>query len=79
MIIRITFFLIGFGFSTIGFVFIISYLNLIPLGYNFIEYVNFISSRSECLIAPVGLLITFTSIFIPGGKHESNLWYIFKF
>ena len=34
MIARIVFFLIGFGFSIIGFVFIISYLNLMTIGYN---------------------------------------------
>ena len=74
MIIRITSFLIGFGFSIIGFAFIISYLNLIPLGYNFIEYVNFISRKIECLIGPVGLLITFLSIYLKGdNKHELHL------
>ncbi len=70
MVTRITFFLIGFGFSVLGFVFIISYLNLIPIGYNFIEYVNFICSRAECLIGPIGLIIVFLSIFIPGGKKN---------
>lgn len=48
----------------------ISYLNLIPLGYNFIEYVNFIIRRIECLIGLIGLLITFLSIYIPGGKKN---------
>lgn len=70
MITRITFFLIGFGFSVIGFAFIISYLNLTAIGYNFLEYVNFISRRLECLIGPVGLIIVFLSIFIPGGKKN---------
>lgn len=67
---RIVFFLIGFGFSVIGFVFIISYLNLIAIGYNFSEYVNFISSNIECLIGPIGLIITFLAIFLPGGKKN---------
>lgn len=70
MIIRIMFFLIGFGFSIIGFVFIITYLNLIPLGYNFFEYVNFISRRAECLIGPIGLIISFLSIFISGKEKK---------
>ena len=70
MIARIIFFLIGFGFSTIGFVFIISYLNLFTIGYNFKEYVQFISSNIECLIGPIGLIIVFLSIFIPGGKNN---------
>lgn len=66
MIIRITIFLLGFGFSVIGFIFIISYLNLIPLGYNFLEYVNFIIRKSECLIGPVGLIMTFLAIYTKG-------------
>ena len=70
MITRIIFFLIGFGFSIIGFIFIISYLNLITIGYNFNEYVNFISSNIECLIGPIGLIISFLAIFIPGGKKN---------
>ncbi len=70
MIARIIFFLIGFGFSIIGFVFMISYLNLITIGYTFEEYVQFISSNIECLIGPIGLLISTLTIFIPGGKKN---------
>ena len=70
MIARIIFFLIGFGISVIGFVFIISYLNLMTIGYNFSEYVKFISSSIECLIGPIGLIITFLAIFLPGGKKN---------
>lgn len=70
MITRIFIFLISFGFSVIGFIFIISYLNLITIGYNFYQYVNFIIRRPECIIGPIGLLITFLSIYIPGGKKN---------
>ena len=70
MIARIIFFLIGFGFSIVGFVFIISYINLMTIGYNFYEYVKFISSKIECLIGPIGLIITFLTIFLPGGKKN---------
>lgn len=70
MIARIIFFLIGFGISVIGFVFSISYLNLMTIGYNFSEYVKFISSSIECLIGPIGLIIIFLTIFLPGGKKN---------
>ncbi len=70
MLMRIVFFLIGFGLSVIGFVFIISYLNLMTIGYNFNQYVHFISSSGECLIGPIGLIITFLSIYFPGGKNN---------
>ena len=70
MLLRIVTFLIGFGFSIIGFVYIISYLNLMTIGYNFSEYVNFISRQIECLYAFIGILLITLSIFIPGGKKN---------
>jgi len=68
MAIRIFFFLIGFGLTIIGSVYIISYLNLMTIGYNFSEYVKFITRRIECLYAPIGLLLIILTIFISGGK-----------
>lgn len=37
--------------------YIISYLNLLDIGYNFIEYVYFIIRRIECLILIPGIII----------------------
>lgn len=67
---RLFSFLLGFGLSVIGFVYIISYLNLMALGYNFGEYAHFILSKAECLIGPIGLIIVFLAIFIPGGEKD---------
>ena len=38
--VRVFFFLLGFGFMVIGCSFIILYLNLMSMGYNFLNYVN---------------------------------------
>lgn len=65
-------FLIGFGLTTIGSVYIICYLNLLNIGYNFFEYVNFIIRRIECLNALLGIVIMFISFTI-GGKNELYL------
>lgn len=65
---RIFLFLLGFGLTVVGFVYLITYLNLLTLGYNFWEYVNFISRRLECLYAPIGIVLIFATIFMPGGK-----------
>ena len=74
MIFRIFMFLIGFGLSVIGSIYIISYLNLLSMGYNFLDYVNFIIRRFECIILPLGLLLISLTIFIPGGnKNELYL------
>lgn len=70
MLLRIFFFLIGFGLTVIGCVFIISYLNLLTIGYNFLEYVNFIVRQFECLCAVIGVLIMSLTILIPGGKYN---------
>ena len=69
MIIKVFLFLIGFGLTTIGFMYIISYLNLLTVGYNFLEYVNFIIRRIECLNALIGITFMIISISI-GGKDE---------
>lgn len=72
MFLKIFLFLIGFGLTTIGFVYIISYLNLITMGYNFWEYVNFIFRRIECLNAIFGITLMILSGTL-GGKHELYL------
>lgn len=76
MLVRIFFFLIGFGLTVIGSVYILVYLNLLTIGYNFLEYVNFIIRRFECLISILGVIIMYISIMLPGGKNnELHLWY----
>ena len=64
--IRIFFFLFGFGLMVMGFSYVILYLNLLSVGYNFLEYVNFIFSRVECYFVLIGLIILILSIFIKG-------------
>lgn len=71
---RLFFLLLGFGLALIGFIYIISYLNLLTIGYNFYEYVNFIIRRAECIYAPIGIIIIILSITLPGGnKNELHL------
>ena len=67
MLTRVFFFLIGFGLTILGFMYIISYLNLLTLGYNFLDYVNFIIRRIECINAIIGIMIMCITM---GGIHE---------
>ena len=61
-------FLFGFGLTVISLTYIIIYLNLLTIGYNFCEYVHFIIRRIECLNIFLGIgMMTFTLI---GGKDE---------
>lgn len=65
---RFFFFLVGFGLTLIGCIYIIIYLNLTTIGYNFLDYVKFIIRRPECLISVVGLIIIYFSI----PKEDNN-------
>lgn len=76
---KIIFFLIGFGLSIIGFMYIILYLNYLEIGYTFLEYFNLISKRFECILAPLGIIIISIVIFLKGGKNDIRLWFSFKF
>ncbi len=64
MIFNLFIFLIGICLIVIGNIYIISYLNLLTLGYNFFEYVKFIIGRLECMISVVGIVIVFFIICI---------------
>ena len=66
--IRFFFFLVGFGFTLIGAIYIIIYLNLTTIGYNFWQYVNFIIRQPECLIFIIGIILMCFSI----PKEEKN-------
>ena len=71
---KIFLFLFGFGLTIIGCVYIISYLNLLTLGYNFLYYVNFIIRRIECLYAVIGIILIFISINLDKGeKYEIHI------
>ncbi len=67
---RFLIFLFGFGLTVIGFSYVIIYLNLLSIGYNFLEYVKFISRRIECLNIIVGIILMSIIIFTRGGKNE---------
>ena len=72
--VRVFFFLLGFGFTVIGTSFIILYLNLTTMGYNFINYVNFIIRRIECYYSVIGIIMMLLSIWVKGdNKNEFYL------
>lgn len=74
--VRVFFFLLGFGLMVIGCSFIILYLNLTTMEYNFLEYVNFIIRRVECYFSIIGFIIMILSITLKGDiENELYLWY----
>ena len=68
--IRVFFFLLGFGLMVIGCSFIILYLNLTTMGYNFLEHVNFIIRRVECYFSIIGFIIMILSITLKGDYRK---------
>jgi len=54
----------------IGCSFIILYLNLTTMGYNFLEYVNFIIRRVECYFSIIGFIIIILSIALKGDYRK---------
>lgn len=70
MLFRLLGLFIGFGFTVIGSIYLIAYLNLFSFGYNFIDYVHFICGQLECIYFILGILIMLLSIYLPGGKKD---------
>ena len=70
MLFRLLGLFIGFGFTVIGSIYLIAYLNLFSFGYNFIDYVHYICGQLECIYFIVGILMMLLSIYLPGGKKD---------
>ncbi len=66
-------FLIGFGLLIIGFTYIIMYLNLMAIGYSFIEYLFFIATRLECLLSVIGVCFIMISLYKKGDKYDIHI------
>lgn len=59
---RIISLIIGIILCSIALFFIIIYLNLLNVGYSFLEYVKFINMRIECLILYIGVFLIYKSL-----------------
>lgn len=68
MFTKMFFFLFGFGLMVIGASVLVLYLNLLTIGYSFLDYVNFIIRRVEFYYLIVGFIILALTIILSGGK-----------
>ena len=59
---RLLLYIIGVIFTSIGLFFIIIYLNLLTIGYSFIEFVQFISRRVEVWLFVIGIALIVISL-----------------
>lgn len=62
MLLRIFLFITGILLTSLSLTAIILYLNLLNMGYSFMEYVNFISIRFECLLMFLGIALIIISL-----------------
>ncbi|MGG5253277.1 hypothetical protein ACQYAD_07255 [Neobacillus sp. SM06] len=67
---RLFFWLFGVVMAAAGGVYAITYLNLLPAGYTFDEYLLFLSRRIEFYLLPLGLIVITASIFHPENEKE---------
>lgn len=63
MLSRIMLFLLGFSLMTIGFTYLIIYLNLITFGYTIIDYLKYIFTHIGSLCTFIGLIIVSYLVF----------------
>jgi hypothetical protein len=57
MIRQIILFILGILISSTSLMFIIIYLNLLKMGFSFIEYIKYILTHLECLMLILGILL----------------------
>ena len=74
MIMRIIFFITGIIFISLSISFIIIYINLLNMGYTFLEYVNFIIRRMEVIAFVPGVFLVIVSML---KRKDKMLWFIF--
>ncbi|TFB22021.1 hypothetical protein E3U55_06895 [Filobacillus milosensis] len=60
---QLVLFLIGFGFTCVGGVAIIGYLNFLPAGMPTYDFLIFIYKRPECYLVPSGLFFMFFAMY----------------
>lgn len=61
MLKRIVCFILGIILTSYSLMFIIIYINLIKMGYSFIEYIKYIFTRIECLLIILGIILIIVS------------------
>ena len=66
---NIFFMVSGYVLTLIGCTYVISYLNLLQMGYNKSEYVNFIIRRVECWYLLIGIIILVITILLSKGDE----------
>ena len=62
MLSKVLLFAIGFLLSSLSLTFLFLYLNILNLGYSFLEFINFIFRKWELYLFFVGILLMIISL-----------------
>lgn len=65
MFFKVIIFFIGYGLAVSGGLQIIIYLNLIPAGFSYMDFLVFISTRPECYLFVIGIIMITLVIYLP--------------
>lgn len=75
MFYQIIILIIGIILTVLSISYIILYSNIMKIGYSFDDYLMFLSSRYECWLLLVGILLIIISIYFPWrDKDELYKW-----
>ncbi|CDQ21032.1 hypothetical protein SAMN05192559_106184 [Halobacillus karajensis] len=56
--------LTGFGLAVAGGTVTITYLNLVPAGLSWIEFIILLKSRVECYLFPIGMVLIVVALIL---------------
>lgn len=70
MMFRIFLYIIGFGIAVAGGISTVAYLNYLTIGHTYMDYLLFISTRVECYLLPVGIILIWLSIYYPPWSND---------
>ncbi|MBM7096123.1 hypothetical protein JSY36_10175 [Bacillus sp. H-16] len=63
---------VGFGFSVLGGITFVAYLNLFTVGFSFMKYVLFMALRLESYLFFAGIGMIWLAIYYPGKNEDEE-------
>lgn len=62
MLIKVFMFILGFILSSLSLTFLFLYLNILNIGYGFVEFINFIIGKWELYLFFIGIILMVVSL-----------------
>ena len=75
MLIKSLMFIIGFILSSLSLTFLLLYINVLNIGYSFLDFINFIIRKWELYLFFIGIILMIISLR-KGKPHDICLWFI---